>query len=103
MQDPEHRTCLFHNICIVNGSLAFFQRPTKVPIPEDYTPVGFENGNIFHTGHLRGFTVQVKTIFGPMSSINSPFTISPNLTFLGVLLLLFSSKVCHYYYSDYFF
>ena len=60
LNDPEHRTCLFNNVCIYNGSLTYFQRQNK--LPDDYTPGGFENGYIFHTGHLRGFTISIKTV-----------------------------------------
>jgi hypothetical protein len=48
LNDPEHRVCLFTNICIQNGSFTYYQRPTTLPI--EFSPEGF-SGKMFHTGH----------------------------------------------------
>ena len=48
LNDPEHRTCLFRNVCVLNGTLFFFQRNQTIneekskdlSLPLDFTPLG---------------------------------------------------------------
>lgn len=47
LNDPEHRTCLFRNVCVIDGSILFFQRnqtedakSKALALPLDYTPQG---------------------------------------------------------------
>lgn len=65
LNDAAHRTCLFKDVCAVNGKLTYFSKygPDRVAI--DYIPQGF-NGNIFHVAYLRAFTLPINTIVGPM-------------------------------------
>ena len=71
MNDPEHRTCLFRNVCINKGELNFYISSTKhdsLSQMKDYIPDGFDGGKMLHTGHLRGFTMPIKTVVGAMPS-----------------------------------
>jgi hypothetical protein len=64
LNDPEHRTCVFRNVCFVNGDLTYFVTGFhRLNVPIDYLPEGF-NGRMTHVGHLRGFTKTVKTVVG---------------------------------------
>jgi hypothetical protein len=68
VNDPEHRVCVFRNMCIVDGNLTSFLNPhTKANLPEDFLPDGFE-GNMYHTAHLRGFTLPIQTVVGSIPS-----------------------------------
>lgn len=64
LNDPEHRACLLRNVCFSQGNLTYFVTAFHNSIyPKDYLPEGF-NGNVVHTGHLRGFTVPIQTQVG---------------------------------------
>lgn len=77
LNNPAYRTCLYRNVCIVDGSLVYYDRNSNVP--EDYLPKGF-GGNIHHIGYLRAFTLPMKTVKG---SIPGDFKFSDmNITFL---------------------
>lgn len=67
LNDPEFRTCHIRNICLVNGSLTYFQRYPENRVPKEYLPSGFE-GNIAHLSYLRGFTMPIKTSIGEIPS-----------------------------------
>ena len=97
LNDPEHRTCLLRNVCVLNGTLFFFQRnqtadedkSRSLSLPLDFTPQGINlkwysfvyyitktfllgfDGNMFHTGHLRGFTIPIKMLYGSLSQLIS--------------------------------
>lgn len=61
LNNPEFRTCHYRNICLVNGTLTYFQKyPKDGPVPQEYVPAGFE-GNVNHLSYLRGFTMPVST------------------------------------------
>lgn len=61
LNDAEHRTCLMRNVCFVNGTLTYFITPhDRSSVPRDFLPEGFD-GKMFHTGHLRAFTISMKT------------------------------------------
>lgn len=78
LNNPEFRTCLYKNVCFVNGAFTFFQRNSSVP--KDYLPEGFKDGNVNHLAYLRAFTVPVKTVTG---KISKDYKYSPvDLTFL---------------------
>lgn len=62
---PDHRTCLFKNICAVKGKLTYFSKYVNDTVPKDYLPEGF-NGNVFHVAYLRAFTLPVSTVKGPI-------------------------------------
>jgi hypothetical protein len=67
VNDAEHRTCLFRNVCLVDGDLTFYISANKnayLSEMKDYLPEGFDNGNMIHTGHLRGFTMPIKSVVG---------------------------------------
>lgn len=71
LNDPEHRVCVFRNMCIVNGSLTFYESPrTHESLPAEYLPEGFD-GNMYHTAHLRGFTLPIKTVVGQIPSTHT--------------------------------
>jgi hypothetical protein len=42
LNDPEHRTCEFKNVCMVDGALIYFQKNQtgSLNVPVDYTPQG---------------------------------------------------------------
>ena len=64
MNDPQHRTCLLRNVCIVNGNLTYYiSNATASEVPKDYLPSGFD-GKMFHVGHLRAFTIPLNTETG---------------------------------------
>jgi len=67
LNEAAHRTCLFRNVCFLNGELTYFSRYNKtvdhVQVPKDYQPRGF-NGNVFHVAYLRAFTLPIKTTTG---------------------------------------
>lgn len=79
LNDAAHRTCLFKNICAVDGKLTYYSRygPDRVAI--DYIPQGF-NGNIFHVAYLRAFTLPIHAVVGSMPQ-NYPYS-TTDLTFL---------------------
>ncbi len=66
LNDPEFRTCKFRNMCLVNGTLTYFQQYKEDGhVPQDYLPKGF-NGKIHHLSYLRGFTMPIETRYGPI-------------------------------------
>lgn len=68
LNDPEFRTCHYRNICLVDGELTYFQKyEAKHKVPEEYLPSAF-GGNVNHLSYLRGFTMPVKTVQGPIPS-----------------------------------
>ncbi len=78
LNDPEFRTCLYKNVCMVNGDFSFYVRKNS-STPKDFTPEGF-GGNVNHLAYLRGFTVPVHTVTG---EIPTDYKYSPiDLTFL---------------------
>lgn len=61
LNNPEFRTCHYRNVCLVNGTLTFFQKyPKDGPVPAEYLPSGF-GGNVNHLSYLRAFTMPVST------------------------------------------
>lgn len=67
MNDAEHRTCLFRDVCLVNGELTYYiseNKNTYLSEMKDYLPEGFDGGKMLHTGHLRSFTMPIKTVVG---------------------------------------
>jgi hypothetical protein len=79
LNDPEYRTCLYTNVCFINGAFTFYVNNAS-STPKDYTPEGFSGGNVNHLSYLRGFTMPVHTTVGgvPLGYNYSPV----NLTFL---------------------
>jgi hypothetical protein len=62
LNNAEHRTCLMKNVCLLDGELTYFvSQELQTSVPEDYQLNGF-HGSMFHTGHLRGFTLPFKTV-----------------------------------------
>jgi hypothetical protein len=83
LNNPEFRTCHYRNICLVNGTLTYFQKYPegngKNGIPKEFLPSGF-NGNVNFLSYLRDFTMPVSTVVG---SIPSDYSFSPiPVTFL---------------------
>lgn len=67
MNEAEHRTCLFRDVCMVDGELTFYvsaNKNTYLSGMKDYLPEGFDGGKMLHTGHLRSFTMPIKTVVG---------------------------------------
>lgn len=68
LNNPEFRTCHYRNVCLVNGTLTYFQKYAKDgPVPSEYLPSGFD-GNINHLSYLRGFTMPVSTEYKKIPS-----------------------------------
>jgi hypothetical protein len=67
LNDAAHRTCLFKNICAVNGKLTYYSKHGAEEIPQEYLPDGFA-GNMFHVAYLRAFTLPVQSSVGPVPS-----------------------------------
>lgn len=68
LNDPEFRTCLFKNMCVVNGSLThYISSHVKETLAEDYLPSGFA-GKMFHVGEIRAFTLPISTVVGEIPS-----------------------------------
>lgn len=66
MNDAEFRTCKFKNVCLIKGQLNFYvSNHTSRHTPAEYMPEGFK-GSMFYTGHLRGHTMPVHTVVGPV-------------------------------------
>lgn len=82
LNDAAHRTCLFRNLCSVQGQLTYYSKYSKtdsIQVPLEYLPKGFK-GNIFHVAYLRAFTLPIKTTYG---SIPEEYSFSKtDLTFL---------------------
>ena len=79
LNDPAHRTCLFKNICAVQGKLTYFLKDSTPKVPKEFLPEGF-GGNVFHVGYLRAFTLPISTKIG---AIPQDYEFSPiDLTFL---------------------
>jgi hypothetical protein len=82
LNDPEHRTCYFRNVCVIGGDITYFisdnKKSSSENVMNDFLPSGFD-GNMYHTGHLRGFTSPIKTIVGSIPH-EYPFHHS-NITF----------------------
>lgn len=67
VNEAEHRTCLLRDVCVTDGQLFYYvseHKDAAMAGMKDYLPEGFDNGKMFHTGHLRGFTMPIKTIVG---------------------------------------
>jgi hypothetical protein len=82
LNDPEFRTCHYRNVCLVNGTLTFFQKfapSDKDGVPKEYLPAGFD-GYVNHLSYLRGFTMQIKSELGAIPE-HYPFSTIPT-TFL---------------------
>lgn len=79
LNDAAHRTCLFKNICAVNGKLTYYSRYGSDKVHSDYLPEGF-GGNMFHVAYLRAFTLPLQNVIGPVPS-EYQFS-GVNLTFL---------------------
>lgn len=79
LNDAAHRTCLFKNVCAVNGKLTYYSKYGPDEVPAEYTPVGF-GGNMFHVAYLRAFTLPLQSIVGPVPA-DYPFS-DVDLTFL---------------------
>jgi hypothetical protein len=79
LNDAAHRTCLFKNICAVNGKLTYYSQYEPGSVTNDYLPEGF-GGNIFHVAYLRAFTLPVHTVQGSIPA-DFPFS-ETDLTFL---------------------
>jgi len=63
-----------------DGALIYFQKNQtgQLNVPVDYTPQGFD-GSMFHTGHLRGFTIPIKVLYSPLASVGSNISSSTSL------------------------
>ena len=52
---------------MVDGELTFYvsaNKNTYLSGMKDYLPEGFDGGKMLHTGHLRSFTMPIKTVVG---------------------------------------
>lgn len=73
LNNPEFRTCHYRNVCLVNGSITYFQKYSKDgQVPKEYLPEGFD-GNVNHLSYLRAFTMPVVTHYGPIDMSKSTF------------------------------
>jgi hypothetical protein len=90
LNNPEFRTCYYKNVCLVNGTLTFYQRMGG-NVPEEYTPSGF-GGNIHHLSYLRGFTMPISTVSG---------SIPPGSTYHDVNLMFLDSNSWSFNYGHY--
>ena len=80
LNDPEHRTCLFRNVCVDGGKLNFYISPDRAAnLPKEYQIDGFD-GKMFHIGHLREYTLAMETVKGAVPK-DIPFSHS-RITFL---------------------
>lgn len=80
LNDPEHRTCLFRNVCVDGGKLQFYISPERAAtLPKEYQIDGF-NGKMFHIGHLREYTLSMETVKSAVPT-DIPFSHS-KITFL---------------------
>jgi len=73
MNDPEFRTCKLRNVCLMDGQLTYYiSNYTAKHVSQDYLPEGFYKGQgtMFHTGHLRGNTMPIKTVVGHAPSMH---------------------------------
>jgi hypothetical protein len=92
LNDPSTRTCLFENVCTVNGELTYYKNPAlHNPNTNDYFPEGF-HGDMFHVGHLRANTLQIKTVEG---------AVPPNYEFNSVKHVFLDANSWSYNYGHY--
>ena len=83
MNDAEFRTCKFRNVCLIKGKLTFYMsNHSSKHTPAEYLPEGFK-GSMFYTGHLRGHTMPVQTVVGPVPQGDVPMHDLP--TFLDAV------------------
>jgi hypothetical protein len=76
LNDPEFRSCHFRNICLINGTLTYFQKYAKGDssfVSNEYLPNGFNDGYICHLSYLRAFTMQIKTEYETAIPSSLPF------------------------------
>jgi hypothetical protein len=76
LNDPEFRSCHFRNLCLINGTLTYYQKYSKGDssfVPKEYLPNGFNDGYICHLSYLRGFTMQIKTEYDTAVPSSIPF------------------------------
>eukprot|EP01039_Chlorochromonas_danica_P002325 gene2328-2547_t len=91
LNNPEFRTCYYRNICLVNGTLTYYQKE-KSHVPRDYLPEGF-GGNVHHLSYLRGFTMPITTVKGK--------GVSTDARFLDVDLVFLDSNSWTFNYGHY--
>lgn len=92
LNNPEFRTCHYRNMCLVNGTLTYYQKYLRDAVPKEYLPIGFDNGKIHHLSYLRGFTMPIATEYG---------AIPPTATFHNIPYIFLDSNSWSFNYGHY--